>query len=86
MIYMVGDSVDADVRGALDARLGVILYSPMAQESHRLLFGENVPIISHMGQLLEHLGSLSLKIQVMFCLHPRPANYCIGRIRESTTI
>lgn len=56
MIHMVGDSVDSDIKGALDAGLSPVLYSPEAQESQRLLFGVKVPVIRHIGQLLEHLG------------------------------
>ena len=48
---MVGDSVDADIKGALDAGLGAVLYSPLvAQESGQRdrLFGEvEVPVIHH---------------------------------------
>lgn len=56
MVHMVGDSVDADIKGALDAGLSPNLNSPVRRESHGLLFGEKVSIISYMGQLLEHLG------------------------------
>src|SRR5579862_8638622 len=56
MIHMVGDSVDLDIKGALNAGLSAILYSPIARESQRPLFGKVVPVIRHMGQLLEHLG------------------------------
>jgi FMN phosphatase YigB (HAD superfamily) len=54
--YMVGDSVEADIKGALDAGLSAVLYSPGAKESRKLLFGEDVLVIQHMNQLLEHLG------------------------------
>ena len=54
---MVGDSADSDIKRALDAGLRAVLYSPLAQESgQRRLFGADVPVIHHMGQLLELLG------------------------------
>lgn len=56
MTYMMGDSVDSDIKAALNAGLGAILYSPMEQETKRLLFRGGVPVIRHMRQLLEHLG------------------------------
>jgi len=40
MIHMVGDSVDEDIKGALEAGLSTIQYLPMATVVHRLLFGE----------------------------------------------
>ncbi|KAL6365956.1 hypothetical protein LRP88_00539 [Fusarium phalaenopsidis] len=52
---MVGDSADSDIKGALDAQLAAIMYSPTAQESQWLLFGHQIPAIHHMGQLLKHL-------------------------------
>ncbi|RYP47036.1 hypothetical protein DL768_006831 [Monosporascus sp. mg162] len=54
--YMVGDSVDSDISGALNAGLKPILYSPQAQTTQCLLFEREVPIIRQMDQLLEHLG------------------------------
>ena len=56
VMLMVGDSANSDVKGALDAGMSAVLYSPVAHESRRLLFGVEVPVIRHMGQLLEHLG------------------------------
>ncbi len=53
---MVGDSVDSDIKGAFDAGLSAILYSPVTKESQRHLFGEEVPVIHHMGQILDYLG------------------------------
>jgi FMN phosphatase YigB (HAD superfamily) len=55
-VYMVGDSPEADIQGALNAGLRPILYSPTIQEPKVCLFGEEIPVISHMGQLLQHLG------------------------------
>ncbi|EEU37373.1 uncharacterized protein NECHADRAFT_51589 [Fusarium vanettenii 77-13-4] len=51
---MVGDSADSDIKGALDAQLTAIMYLPTTQESQRLLFGQQVPVIQHMSQLLKH--------------------------------
>ena len=56
MIYIVGDSTKTNVKSAFDAGLSAVLYSPVAQESQRLLYGEQVPVIHHMSQLLEQLG------------------------------
>lgn len=75
MVHMVGDSADSDIKGALDAGLSALLYSPIAQESQRLLFGEEVPVVRHMGQLLEHLGNHQPPIRALFCLLARPAGY-----------
>jgi putative hydrolase of the HAD superfamily len=38
--YMVGDSADSDIKGALDTQLAAIMYSPTAQDSQQLLFGQ----------------------------------------------
>jgi hypothetical protein len=54
----------------LDAGLSAILYSPIAQESQRLLFGEEVPVIRHMGQLLEHLGITNPRFEPCFVSRP----------------
>ncbi|KKO97386.1 hypothetical protein THAR02_10513 [Trichoderma harzianum] len=53
---MIGDSVESDIKGALDAQLVAIMYSPTAQNSQKLLFGQQIPIIRHMAQLLGYLG------------------------------
>ncbi|KAJ3521570.1 hypothetical protein NM208_g13229 [Fusarium decemcellulare] len=55
-IYMVGDSANADILGAFNARVDPILYSPEAKNSRCSLYGEEVPIIRHMSQLLDYLG------------------------------
>ncbi|KAH7234525.1 HAD-like domain-containing protein [Fusarium solani] len=52
---MVGDCADSDIKGALDAQLAAIMYSPTAQESQRLLYGHQIPVIHHMSQLVKHL-------------------------------
>ncbi|KAL7908554.1 HAD-like domain-containing protein [Trichoderma velutinum] len=48
---MIGDSADSDIKGALDAQLAAIMYDPTAQNSQKLLFGKQIPIIRHMAQL-----------------------------------
>jgi HAD superfamily hydrolase (TIGR01549 family) len=70
MTYMVGDSVDSDIKGALNAGLSAILYSPMGQESKRLLFGEEVPVIRHIGQLNENLGITNPVFKPTFVSRP----------------
>lgn len=57
--YMIGDSADSDIKGALDAQLAAIMYSPTAQSSQQLLFGQQIPVIRHMIQLLEYFGITS---------------------------
>ncbi|KAL4730865.1 hypothetical protein ACLX1H_002907 [Fusarium chlamydosporum] len=54
--YMVGDSVESDIQGALNTNLKAVLYSPISLDTTRSLYGKEVPIISHMNQLLDHLG------------------------------
>ncbi|KAK6198983.1 hypothetical protein LQW54_010257 [Pestalotiopsis sp. IQ-011] len=57
--YMVGDSPEADIEGALDAGLRPVLYDPHGREEdsqQRLLFGRQVPVIRHMSQILELVG------------------------------
>lgn len=56
MTRVVGDSVDLDIKGVLNVGLSAILYSPIAQEPYPPLFGEEMPVICHMSQILEHLG------------------------------
>ncbi|RSL53864.1 hypothetical protein CEP53_007632 [Fusarium sp. AF-6] len=53
--FMIGDSIDSDIKGALDPQLPAIMYSPTAQDSQRLLFGQQIPVIHHMTELLQHL-------------------------------
>lgn len=50
--------------------LGAILYSSIAHESQRLLFGEEVPVIRNMGQLPEHLGSTNPRFEPCFVSRP----------------
>ncbi|POR35134.1 Uncharacterized protein TPAR_04682 [Tolypocladium paradoxum] len=68
--HMVGDSADSDIRGALDAGLSAILYSPMAQESQSLLFGAQVPVSRRMSQLLEHLSISNPRFEPCFVSRP----------------
>lgn len=68
---MVGDSADSDIKGALDVQLAAIMYSPTAQDSQQLLFGEHIPIIHHMGQqLLDHFGVTSRRFEPHFASIP----------------
>nr|RBQ94401.1 hypothetical protein FVER53263_21121 [Fusarium verticillioides] len=50
-VYMVGDSVKADVKGALDANITPILYSPSSNKSLEMFFGREVSVIRHFDQL-----------------------------------
>lgn len=52
---MVGDSTDSDVQGALNAGLGPSPYSLKSQFSQTVRFGEEIPVIAHMEQLLDYL-------------------------------
>ncbi|KAF5989340.1 had-superfamily protein [Fusarium bulbicola] len=54
--YMVGDSIESDIRGALEAQLTAVLYSPLSHDTVQHLFGQDVSVIKHMSQLLSHLG------------------------------
>ncbi|KAK8128958.1 hypothetical protein PG984_010066 [Apiospora sp. TS-2023a] len=54
--YMVGDSPSSDIKGALDAGMSPILYCPSARDSQLSLFVENVLVVHHISQLLEHFG------------------------------
>ncbi|KAF5644918.1 hypothetical protein F52700_2399 [Fusarium sp. NRRL 52700] len=54
--YMVGDSVEADIKGALDAKITPILYIPSSSCSSKVLFRREVPVICHFDQLPAVLG------------------------------
>lgn len=54
--YMVGDSPESDVQGALNVGLHPILFDPQSKEKERLLFGQQVPVIRKMHELLDLLG------------------------------
>jgi putative hydrolase of the HAD superfamily len=53
---MVGDLIDSDIKGALNAQLTPILFSPTAQESQLLLLEQNIPVIRHLAELLGTSG------------------------------
>lgn len=53
---LVGDSIKADIKGACDAQMSPILYSPFSQDTPMLLYGQQVPVIRNMNQLPELLG------------------------------
>ncbi|KAF4445801.1 had-superfamily subfamily variant 1 [Fusarium austroafricanum] len=53
--YMIGDSIDSDIMGALNAQLSPILYDPRAKYSQQLLSGRQIPVINHMSQVLQGL-------------------------------
>jgi putative hydrolase of the HAD superfamily len=71
--YMVGDSADSDIKGALDAQMAAIMYSPMAQDSQCLLFGQQIPIIRHMAQLSGHFGITIHPFESQFSSPPVPS-------------
>lgn len=71
--YVVGDSADSDIKGALDAQLATIMYSPTAQDSQRLLFGQQIPIIHHMAQVPGHFGITSHPFESQFTSAPVPS-------------
>ncbi|OBR14897.1 Had-superfamily subfamily variant 1 [Colletotrichum higginsianum IMI 349063] len=54
--YMIGDSVDSDIRGGLECGIETILYSPVATDSTRVLFGTPVSVIRSMSQLPGYLN------------------------------
>lgn len=56
MTHMVGESADSDIKAAFNAGLNAILYLPIAKESQCLPFSREVPVITHINQILEHLS------------------------------
>ena len=66
----MGDSADSNIKGALDAQLAAIMYSPTTQNSQRLLFGQQIPIIRHMAQLPGHFGIASHRFEPRFVSAP----------------
>ncbi|KAB5540442.1 HAD-like domain-containing protein [Coniochaeta sp. 2T2.1] len=54
---MVGDSVEADVKGAVDAGLGAILYAPEKGEALITVCGEEVPVVHSMEGLIGYLDT-----------------------------
>ncbi|KAL7929526.1 HAD-like domain-containing protein [Trichoderma chlorosporum] len=67
---MIGDSADSDIKGALDAQLAAIMYSPTAQNAQSLLFGQQIPIIRHLAQLLDHFGITGYQFEPHFTSAP----------------
>lgn len=55
-MIMVGDSIESDIRGALDAGISPVLYCPLAEQDETLIQGTQVPTIHHMSHLLNLLG------------------------------
>ncbi|KAL7924302.1 HAD-like domain-containing protein [Trichoderma austrokoningii] len=68
--YMIGDSVDSDIKGALDAQLATILYSRTAQDSQRPLYGQQIPAIRHMEQVLGHFDITIPQFEPRFASAP----------------
>ncbi|KAJ4125315.1 hypothetical protein NW768_008932 [Fusarium equiseti] len=55
--YMIGDSINCDIRGAIYSGLKqAVLYSPSSEESSQKVNGRDVPVINHMSKLLDLLG------------------------------
>ncbi|RFU74658.1 had-superfamily subfamily variant 1 [Trichoderma arundinaceum] len=67
---MIGDSADSDIKGALDAQLADIMCSPTAENSQRLLFGQQIPIVRHMAQLPGYFGIASHRLEPHFASAP----------------
>ncbi|PCD44711.1 hypothetical protein AU210_000167 [Fusarium oxysporum f. sp. radicis-cucumerinum] len=49
--YMIGDSVEADIKGAVNAKITPILYSPSSNTSLEVLYGKIIPVIRQFDQL-----------------------------------
>ncbi|KAG7437724.1 Glyceraldehyde 3-phosphate phosphatase [Fusarium oxysporum f. sp. raphani] len=49
--YMIGDSVEADIKGAVNAKITPILYSPSSNTSLEVLCGNIIPVIHQFDQL-----------------------------------
>lgn len=67
---MIGDSVDSDIKGAWDAQLAPIMYSPTAQYSQTFLFGQQIPVINHLTQLLINFGIANPQFKPRFVSAP----------------
>ncbi|KAF5673258.1 hypothetical protein FDENT_10351 [Fusarium denticulatum] len=50
-VHMVGDSVEADIKGALDAKITPILYSASSNSSSKVFFEREISIIRQFDQL-----------------------------------
>lgn len=55
-MIMVGDSIESDINGALNAGISPILYCPFTKQDQTLFQGSQVPTIRHMSSLLDVLG------------------------------
>jgi putative hydrolase of the HAD superfamily len=64
--YMVGDSIDTDIRGGIDAGLRTILFAPVAPDSERDVSGVRVPIIHRMSEILAHFGVAEPRFELSF--------------------
>ncbi|EXL46021.1 hypothetical protein FOCG_12011 [Fusarium oxysporum f. sp. radicis-lycopersici 26381] len=49
--YMIGDSVEDDIKGAVNAKITPILYSPSSNTSLEVLCGKTIPAIRQFDQL-----------------------------------
>lgn len=54
--YMVGDSVESDIRGAIDAGICPILYDPLTEASSRYFLGRYIPVIRSMDGVMDVLN------------------------------
>lgn len=54
-VWMVGDDLEADVKGALGAGLKAVLYDEGGQRGRRVVDGDEVEVIGRMEELLELL-------------------------------
>ncbi|KAH7183205.1 HAD-like domain-containing protein [Fusarium flagelliforme] len=55
--YMIGDSIDCDIQGAINSGLKqAVLYSPSSENSSQEISGRDIPVINHMSKLLGLLG------------------------------
>jgi putative hydrolase of the HAD superfamily len=67
-MIMVGDSIESDIRGALDAGISPVLYSPLAEQDETLIPGTQVPTIHHMSHLLNLLGLSQSSLRPQFSI------------------
>lgn len=68
--YMIGSSVENDIKGALDAQLAAIMYCPAIRDSQAFLFGRQIPVLHHMVQLLDYLGIPRHRFEPRFASAP----------------
>jgi putative hydrolase of the HAD superfamily len=53
---MIGDSLEKDIEGAMRFGMQALYYAPKLKETSVVVDGVNVPVISHMEQVLTYLG------------------------------